>query len=477
MKIRMTISLALMLPLLLSGQGFIDATGQMPASFTTGGTMDVESADLDGDGDADLILAGEALENLVFFNDGTGHFSMDPDRLVPEYSTADAYPGEDSEDIAVADFDQDGDLDLFFVSEDTPNHELLLNDGSGRFAFAPHAFPPTIGNAVAVLDINQDGAPDIIIGNKNRNTVLINNGAAGFEDETATRWPLNTDGTQDLKLLDLDADGDLDLIEGAESGGSNIYINEEGFFAEQNERLPDWPFAMETRKVSLLDADGDGDTDLYLANVGWSPLAAGTDRLLLNDGSGYFSDGTAGRLPATATNASTLEALPFDFEGDGDPDLLLTQFVEAGRAYHLLINDGSGHFAEAPAGSLPEANFTQGAGLHGNDFNGDGRLDLYFANYNQQDYLFLAVAPAGQTSAGRGSALQLFPNPASVLLNISCPVPCRLQIYQANGTLRWSGAVEGEARIKVAGWPPGWYTVQWWSRGSLAQTARFLKAG
>ncbi|NRA51119.1 MAG: VCBS repeat-containing protein, partial [Phaeodactylibacter sp.] len=201
---RLWCCITLLMPLSLMAQTYVDATAQMPAGFTTGATMDVESADLDGDGDLDLVLAGEALENLIFFNDGTGQFSLDPARMLPEYDTSDTYPGEDSEDIAIADFDGDGDLDLIFVSEDTPNHELLLNDGSGKFTFSSFSFLQSVANAILVMDINSDGSPDVIIGNKGSNTVWINDGSAQFTNETVERWPNNSDSTQDLKAFDVD---------------------------------------------------------------------------------------------------------------------------------------------------------------------------------------------------------------------------------------------------------------------------------
>ncbi|MCR9100748.1 MAG: T9SS type A sorting domain-containing protein [bacterium] len=472
------LSITLLMPLGLFAQNYVDATNQMPAAFTSGATMDVESADLDGDGDLDLVLAGEALENLIFFNDGSGHFTLDPERMLPEYDTLDNFLGEDSEDIGIADFDGDGDLDLLFVSEDTPNHELLLNDGSGKFVFANYTFPQSIGNAVLVMDINADGSPDIIIGNKGNNTVLINDGGANFSNETVDRWPNNADGTQDLKAFDIDNDGDLDVFEGAESGGSNVYLNEGGIFTEANERLPIWPFAMETRKVSLLDANGDGDTDVYLSNVGWSPLAAGIDRLLLNDGNGFFEDVTTSNLPGNITNETTLEALPLDFDQDGDTDLILTQWsVPGSRAYHVLLNDGNAKFAVAPESVLPQANFTQGTGVHANDFNGDGIADLYLANYNQQDYLFFSeVASAIGATGGQAEAdFKVFPIPVQEVLHFAVGSPGQVQVFDAAGQLKWAGQIGQTGELDVSRWASGTYWARYHTNAVATEPRSFVK--
>ena len=154
---------------------FLFSNQNLPISATGINSMDVESADVDNDGDLDVIIAGEASRNLLFFNDGQGVFTQDFSRLFPKKNPMSAFAGEDSEDIALADFDQDGDLDVLFVSEDTEFHELLINDGSGDFTHIPYNFESSKGNAVAVLDLNGDSFPDIIIGNTGQNEVYINN--------------------------------------------------------------------------------------------------------------------------------------------------------------------------------------------------------------------------------------------------------------------------------------------------------------
>ena len=70
-------------------------------------------------------------------------------------------------------------------------------------------------------------------------------------------------------LVDIDNDGDKDIIEGIEEGRNNIFINEEGKFMEDSQRLPNMS-AYETRKVIAADVDQDGDQDLFYCNVGWS---------------------------------------------------------------------------------------------------------------------------------------------------------------------------------------------------------------
>lgn len=447
---------------MLHAQLFEDRTGNMPVGHTGNGTMDVESADLDGDGSPDLVLASEARANLVFFNDGAGNFSLDPERMLPEFNTADQYPGEDSEDIAIADFDRDGDPDLFFVSEDTPNHELLINDGTGKFTFAEFAFPTSIANALAVLDINGDEYPDIIIGNKGRNRLFINNGDLTFTEETDSRWPGNNDHTQDLKLADIDGNGSLDIVEGIEQGGNNIYLNQNGIFTEDNSRLPDFGQTMETRKVTLGDLNGDGQLDIYLANVGWTPGISGRDRLLFNDGNGYFTDVTEERMPAN--DGTSLEALFLDFSGDGHLDIILTQFVDEGQQAHFTyLNDGNGTFTDNTGEVFPPMSHNRGVGLHAADFNADGHLDVYFANHWQPDKLFFFIPAVGLSESAGEGGFRLFPNPAINEVWIEAPgMPAEIiSITDSSGrTIARLELENGKGRLDVSNWPAGSYWVK-----------------
>jgi len=473
MKNIYTLAILISLPFGLAAQFFQLKNSQMPANYTTGATMDVESADLDDDGAPDLILAGEALENYIFFNDGHGQFSIDPNRRLPEFNTNDQHPGEDSEDIAVADFDQDGDLDLLFVSEDTPNHELLINDGNGQFEFSEFSFPASIANGLAVLEINGDNFPDVIIGNKGLNGLFINDGNGGFSDETASRWPNNTDHTQDLKLIDLDNDGDYDIIEGAEQGGSNIYINNNGTFVDDNNRLPDFGQTMETRKITVGDLNGDTYPDLYFANVAWTPGISGKDRLLFNDGNGHFTDVTDDRVPPSL--GTTLEAAFVDLNNDGHTDILTTNFVQPGQAaFATYVNDGSGQFEET-TDIFPPISYSQGVGLHVADLNADGYPDIYFANYNQADQLFFFIQPTRVSEPGREKELLVYPNPAQALINVQCPKDLgRLEVWNEQGQLSYTGKASGLIRLEIEDWPAGAYALIWNGNGLTYQTG-FIK--
>ena len=388
---------------------FIPMNGNFPESATAIASMDVESADVDGDGDLDLVIAGEFRRNLLFFNDGDGVFTEDPSRLFPEKNINDGFPGEDSEDIIFSDFDLDGDLDVFFASEDSNFHELLINDGSGNFSFITYEFPPSTGNAAAALDLNNDQYPDIIIGNNGQNNVYINNQDLTFTQDNS-RWPVNSEGTQDLKLIDLDNDTDLDIVEGIDSGTNNILINANGFFTEENNRLPSHPFTLETRKVVLGDSNGDSFTDIFVATVNFTNGNT-QNRLYVNDGNGFFNDATTNALPVSFQ--STLDAVFIDYDYDGDLDLISTDFQNPSNPnYHAYENDGTGIFTDVTQDVFQAFSFNSGVGIHAGDFNGDLYPDLYFSNYQEADDLLFFSEDALSTIEFESlNKFKAYPNP------------------------------------------------------------------
>ncbi|MEN0005025.1 MAG: FG-GAP-like repeat-containing protein [Bacteroidota bacterium] len=376
-----------------ANEQFILSDNLIPQAATTMSTMDVESADIDQDGDQDLILATEYGPNKVLFNEN-GTFAEDPNRLLPQLKTYVApYKGEDSEDIAVADFDQDGDLDLFFISEDTENHELLLNDGKGKFAFGESQIPK-IGqaNGVLVYDFNKDNYLDILIGIRGQNEVYINQNGASFANKTADYWPNNLDSTQDLILVDIDNDGDEDIVEGIEAGSNNIYINERGKFVEDSKRLPDMS-AYETRKVIAGDVDQDGDQDLFYCNVGWSGTTNPQNVLLLNDGKGYFQ---LAEKAIPKDLSTTLDAYFLDLNDDGKPDIITTGLSDT-RNFKVWLNTSTEQGVQfIPDQSLfPKLRYQGGISLIVDTFMSDGRIGIYLGNHKGKDHFLLQQKQEG----------------------------------------------------------------------------------
>lgn len=365
----------------------------LPDCVTSNRSMDARPGDIDGDGDLDLIVAVEFGPNLVLMNDGTGRFRDDSVARLDETI-------HDSEDIALADLDGDGDLDLVFVSEDDHANQLYLNDGSGHFTEATDRLGGVTGesNAVAWADVDRDGDLDLAIGNAGQNELLINDGTGRFSVETATRLPKGKQTTQDLEFGDVDGDGDLDLVEGNED--DNVLLLNDGhgvFTPAAAQALPLQPGREETREADLGDVDGDGDLDLLFANVKFLEGKDPQNRLLINDGKGNFTDETTTRLPK-----DTVPSLDGDFadlDRDGDLDIITADW-EAG--FRVFANDGRGSFVDATDAFLPAGLEGSGLDIEWADFDQDGVRELYLANYDRHDYLLRDHSgPKRSTPKGR----------------------------------------------------------------------------
>ncbi|MGI9258285.1 MAG: FG-GAP repeat domain-containing protein [Gammaproteobacteria bacterium] len=358
----------------------------LPAGIA-GRCMDAAAGDADGDGDLDLALALEFEPNILLLNDGSGRFENASDRLPRDV--------HDSEDVEFADLDGDGDLDLFLVSEDDETNELYLNDGAGRYIDASDRIPVTgVSNGHAVLDIDNDGDIDLLIGNQGPNRLLLNDGEGNFTDRTADLWP-NDSPTQDLELVDVDADGDLDVVV-ANEAQNRLFLNNGGRLVDATiDRMP--AREDETREIRAADVDGDGDPDLLVANVSFVAPWSRQDRLLLNDGEGFFVDADPSALPADDRDHFSIQAA--DLDADGDLDVITPHSVVRGGAgdYRVLSNDGNGVFSEREAGSiLPETADGNGFDIEVADFNDDGSDDLFFCNRSSVPNPGAGVASGGQ---------------------------------------------------------------------------------
>jgi len=261
--------------------GLSEISGALPPGRDN--TLAVELADLDGDGDLDLVTGNFDSKSRIDLNDGTSHFAEAPS-LLPQ--TAFSTTG-----LAVGDVDGDGDLDVVLGNLNGPS-ELFLNDGSGAFSQSAGLTGtlPTI--ALALGDLDQDGDLDLVLGNDSRPGLFLNDGTGVFQDES-TRMPVHSDFTYDLVLGDLDGNGTLDLVLGNQSkfpgtGEDRIDLNDgTAHFQDASAAfLPSISPSTLTEAVALADVDGDGDLDLaegyFSDRLLYAPLYPRLGRLYLN---------------------------------------------------------------------------------------------------------------------------------------------------------------------------------------------------
>ncbi|MEM7202535.1 MAG: VCBS repeat-containing protein [Planctomycetota bacterium] len=342
---------------------FVDATAALPPAPDAANAAAL--VDVDADGDLDVVL-GDVRGDQLLLNNGAGLFAAASTTHFP-------VGGPQTVAVTAADLDADGDVDLLFGDLVTPDR-LYFNEGAGRFADATASRLSRrvdATSALAVGDVNGDGAIDLVEANqRGRNRLLTGRGDGRFDDATETRLPDDIDQTLSLALGDVDGDGDLDLITG-NAGQNRLLVNDgSGRFVDRPASLPG--AAATTAALALFDADADGDVDLLVGNL------AQTNRLLLNDGFGTFRDGTASPLPSDGFYTNDLAV--GDLNGDGAPDLVFGNGSPSRALQNALyLNDGAGGFVDVSASHLPaDASLTSAVVL--GDIDGDGDLDLVCAN-------------------------------------------------------------------------------------------------
>jgi hypothetical protein len=353
-----------------------------------------------------FLLAAAVVAQLVDVRAGSGidfvHASGDPGKQNILSSLGGG--------VALLDFDGDGDLDVYLLRR-SPN-QLYRNLGGFRFEDVTteagiSADGWNIGGAVA--DFDNDGLVDLYVTRIGTNVLYRNRGDGTFEDVTFAMGVGNEGFGASAAFFDAESDGDLDLYvanyvdpdqifpaPGSEPtcqwlglavmcgprgllGQDDVFYRNEGrrfLQAAKESGLEDSIRAYGIGVVSS-DYDGDGDTDLYVAND------TNPNFLFRNDGSGRFEE--VGLLSGAAYNGAgaTQAGMGVDFgdaNGDGHPDIFVTNFSHETNT--LYVGSSSGLFTDVTeeVGLSTPSLGPLGWGTRFSDLDNDGDEDLFVAN-------------------------------------------------------------------------------------------------
>ena len=312
-------------------------------------------ADVEGDGDLDLV-AGNNNEGIsVYRNDGAGTFAA------PEnYPTGAAGLGN-SFSIAVTDLDTDGDPDIASADNSASRVQILLNDGSGVYG-PPMSFRTGASPFhVTTGDFDADGHVDVASANESHNniTVLYNDGNASFvasQNIDAGIRPVS------LAAGDLDGDGDLDFAVSNSRSSDLSIIENEG--ARRYRPAVSKPLFAASSFVRMDELDGDGQVDILSA----SPA----DRSV----SVFFG---VSSLTVGAPQVNSVHTFPYSFvthDLDVDGDLDIVTISEQGDSVSVLVNGGDRTFALSDPLRVGDGPRYVAAG----DIDADGDGDIIGAN-------------------------------------------------------------------------------------------------
>jgi hypothetical protein len=345
-----------------SGTSFTGVYQGMPVFF-----------DMDNDGDMDLLLNGDAsgigsISNLYIYDGGT--FSLSGNDLL---KTHDSNP-------IVFDAEADGDMDILMTGNFSGYGSsygfvgLFLNDALGNFSEVLNSPFGRFGEGgLDYGDIDNDGDLDVIISGRNMvnfvyyTEVYRNDGFGNFTEDSSNSLIPRNNGQ--VHLADIDGDGDLDAsVSGLDINLETLtdtYLNDgTGLFAYSSSLVgaysggSDW-------------ADVDNDGDLDFLTTGNQTESTGITQLAIQNTGGTFE------IASTSfPNMFVSDCHFFDFDNDGDPDIVLSgQPLLSTCATYLYENDGTGLFTSIAG--LPDTGYSL-VNVTSGDLNSDGRLDLIF---------------------------------------------------------------------------------------------------
>jgi len=471
----------------LGGGSFSAAPGSPFAIDDNGAVVAVALADLTGNGIQDIVTANSDGQVSVLLGNGSGSFNPAPGS---PYAL-----GASPLAMAIADVNGDGIPDIVTangVGGTITQYSVLLGNGNGSFT-AVHGSPFVLGEnpqSVAIADVNGDGKPDVVTANSGipnvfgeNVSVLAGNGNGTFSNASGSPYPVGNNPIS-VTVADLTNNGIQDIVVANKDDNtvSVLLGNGGGSFSPDpfsSPGLPPGTFAVGTSPVSVAVADltNNGIPDIVTANSGSNDVS-----VLMGNGNGSFQ--TATSVPVDQGPVSVAIA---DLNGDGIPDIVTANAVSDDVS--VLLGNGHGSFSNAPGSPFQtftsvngSEQFTTPVSVAIADLNGDGRPDIAIATsyqtYPSRAYINGVIVLSNNVVPQAGPSFTLHDTtpPTVGTVNDGTGADISFQPYTTTIAANWTGFSDAGSGIASYQWAigttPGGTNVQAFTSVGTRTSAR-----
>ena len=325
------------------------------------------------------VSENKSLLDVIKFTDVTASSGLN---IVPVFSEGEHPEFRNSTHVEAADYDGDGDIDLYVGSYDPVSSSYkhyLFNNDMGRFKDVSEAVGirhSAKEYSATFADYDNDGFLDLYIVKEGGDVLYRNAGKGIFEDVTARAKIGSKRGGNSALFFDLDHDGDLDLFETRSNSNLLFRNNGDGTFLEQAEKMGLSGSSANSRKAAFGDFDDDGDIDLVVVNEN------GSNVLYSNQRQGVFKDVT--EKSGLKSNGGSSSVAVGDYNNDGFLDLFITSLNGENSGLYRNLGDGSFELEKNTKDMFAAIKHVKAYDAKFFDFDNDGFLDLIIAGESEE---------------------------------------------------------------------------------------------